>query len=342
MRKLLIVLAIPLLLILVYLAGPRPVFKKVKKPEITVTAASLLELEQSIKDKEAQVENIKENNEARIVWADSARQTEYVLVYIHGFSASPMEGNPTHYEFAKRYGMNMYIARLAQHGIDNPESFVDLTPQDLIESAQEAIEIGRKLGKKMILMSCSTGSTLSIYLAAQDKTDIAGLIMYSPNIQLFDPMASLMTMPWGDEITHAILGDYRDNEELKGKEGAKYSTVTYRSEGVIALQSLLDQTMQPAVFQKIEVPYLIVCYYKNEEEQDPTVSVQAMRDFMTQTATPDDLKRLTEVENAKTHVIPSGIYCKDLEAVHQASYSYAEEVLGLVPVSMEPVMEEEE
>jgi alpha-beta hydrolase superfamily lysophospholipase len=43
--------------------------------------------------------------------------------------------------------------------------------------------IAKKLGKKVIIMSTSTGGTLSLQLAAAFP-EIAGLVMYSPNIEI--------------------------------------------------------------------------------------------------------------------------------------------------------------
>ena len=44
---------------------------------------------------------LKPDNEARIVWADSSRQkTAYAIVYLHGFSASLGEGDPTDTDIA--------------------------------------------------------------------------------------------------------------------------------------------------------------------------------------------------------------------------------------------------
>ena len=88
-------LAITLLaFLMLYLAGPRPA-KPAYSTVLPEVPSEALALEQYIRDQEAQ-HAIKPNNEARIVWAnDSLRTpTEYALVYLHGFSASQMEGDP--------------------------------------------------------------------------------------------------------------------------------------------------------------------------------------------------------------------------------------------------------
>ena len=126
-------------------------------------------------------------------------------------------------EFAKRYGCNLYLPRLAGHGIDDDDSFSDLRPEDLIASAKEAIAIGQLLGEKLILMSCSTGSTLSIYLSAENPEIVDAQFMFAPNIALHDPSAKLMTGPWGAAAcrtsswyssAHSLLQRSRDRKLL--------------------------------------------------------------------------------------------------------------------------------
>lgn len=331
-KRYLVLLLLPLVLVLSYALGPQAKFPA-WQPQLPTVESDLQVLERTILTREAQVPHLKANNESRFYWADSVPQkTEYAIVYLHGFSASPMEGDPTHRLFAERYGYNLYVPRIAGHGIADPESFGDLTPGQLIASAEEALQVGQQIGDKVMLMACSTGGTYSIYLAAQYPELVHSLILYAPNIALADGTAALLTYPWGREIAYSLLGEYMINTHLTPEHpGFPYSTTTYRTDGLLCLQSLLDQTMTEENFQKISQPYLIACYYQDEEHQDPTVSVAAMRDFMTQTATPAAQKRLAELPHVNTHVVPSGIYSEDLASVNRVSYSFAEEVLGWKP-----------
>ncbi|MFM8806887.1 MAG: alpha/beta hydrolase, partial [Sphingomonadales bacterium] len=145
--------------LMLYWAGPRPA-KPVYSLVLPEVPSDAVALEQYIRDQESQ-HKIKPNNEARIVWAnDSLRTpTEYALVYLHGFSASQMEGDPVHRNLAARFGMNLYLSRLQDHGIDTTAPLGGMTAQGLWESAVQALAIGKKLGKKVILMSTSTGGT---------------------------------------------------------------------------------------------------------------------------------------------------------------------------------------
>src|SRR5690606_40829618 len=123
-------------------------------------------LEAYVRQKENR-HKLKPDNEARIVWADRAgAKTEYAVVYLHGFSASQKEGDPVHRRFAAEFGCNLYLARLADHGIDTVEALINFTTDRWWASAREALVIGKQLGDKVILMSTSTGGTMALALAA--------------------------------------------------------------------------------------------------------------------------------------------------------------------------------
>jgi len=329
LQKILIFVAFLLLLILL---GP-----KVEKPSIDAyvapieQAVSLVDLENQILQFEKQVPFIKPDNESRILWAnpDSISRTEYVLLYLHGFSASPKEAYPINYDFGKRYGMNTYIPRLYGHGIDSETNLLDLTPDKLILSAKDALSVARQLGDKIIIMSTSTGGTLSLYLASENS-DIYGQILYSPNIQLADNSAKILTFPWGIELGKLIAGEtlsYDDSDEVK-----KYWQSSYSIEGVVNLQSLVENTMIEKTFNKVTQPLFLGYYYKNEEEQDPTVKVSAMLEMFEQISTPKELKREHAFPNVGVHPLSSGIKSKNIEGVRLETFKFAEEILKLIPI----------
>jgi len=116
-----------------------------------------------------------------------------------------MEGDPVHRDIAKFFGCNLYLARLAQHGIDTTDALINMTADNLWESAKQAYAIGKKLGKKVILMGTSTGGTLALQLAAT-YPEVSGLVLYSPNIAIKDPNAWLLNNPWGLSIARMVKG----------------------------------------------------------------------------------------------------------------------------------------
>ena len=316
-------ISLSLLLILVlgiYLMGPLPKAEKVDNYPI------------AIPDSLPSIDNpagLKNNNQARIIWADTVgKQSEYSIVYLHGFSASPMEADPLHRTIAEAYGCNLYLARLKEHGINNPDAFEKLTPKDLVQSAKEAVAIGKKIGKKVILMSCSTGGSLALYLSANDP-EISANILFSPNIALADPNSSVLTGPWGLQLARLFIGGkYREWKPENDSIG-QYWTSKYRVEGIIALKQLLNMTMSEEIFAKVKQPVFMAYYYKNEKEQDQTVSVAAMLSMFDKLGTAPDKKIKKAFPNAGVHVICSKWQSKDLKNLESSVREFMEKTLGL-------------
>lgn len=330
MRALKISVIVLVVFILGYLAGPQPATPHYSSVLPTVPSSSD-SLEKYVLQQEQQ-HHIKEGNEAQIVWDNDSlkTRTEFAVVYLHGFSASQMEGDPVHRQFAKRFGCNLYLSRLQDHGIDTIAPLGSFTAEGLWNSALEAVAIGKSLGKKVVLMSTSTGGTLALKLAATFP-EIAGLILLSPNIEINDNKAWLLNNPWGLQIAKSIVGDMRTVSDTTAIY-ARYWNYQYKTTAVVQLQELLETTMKATVFEKVKQPTLLLYYYKNEKEQDPVVKVSAMKRMFRQLGTPDSLKREQAIPLAGDHVLGSPIKSKDVAGVDKACTDFAMNVLKWKPV----------
>ena len=290
------------LLVVVWILGPRVQYDAVDLTRPARLDLAIEEIDGYLQAKEASIEYLKEDNEARVVWADSSHQkTPYSVVYLHGFSASQGEGDPIHRLIADSIGANLFLARLRDHGLGTKEAFRDVSPQDWIDDTKEALAIGRLIGEQVIVVSCSTGGTLSLPLAPVEES-LHSLILLSPNIEIADPNAAMITGPWGEQLIESMVGEYRmvDSSQL-----SQYWSGNYHIDGLKALQWLIDQTMNDDTFKKITTPIYMGYYYKNEQEQDPVVSVDAMLDFYDAVNTPSDQKHKTAFANAGDHVVSS-------------------------------------
>ena len=311
-----------ILLFIVWILGPRAKYDQIDDRPSTIYY-EIESLDSIIAVRESQITNLKKDNEARIVWNDTIpHKTEYSFVYLHGYTASQGEGAPIHTNLAKQHSANLYLARLKDHGIDNKEAFKNLTPQDWVDDAKEAIAIGKSIGEKVILVSCSTGSTLSILLAAVDK-DIHALVLLSPNIKVVDKSSALLTGPWGRQLLYTLIGEYID------RPSNQYWSGTYHLNGLIALQYLLEETMHNETFQKITQPVYMGYYYKNEEEQDQVVSVPAMLKFYEEIKTPENLKRKIAFGNAGSHVISSKYKNENWSDVEKSIDDFLTEIISI-------------
>lgn len=332
-KKRYLLLLILVLLIGGYYLGPCPTYPEIDA-KIAPLDIPLVEIDDYLAKREAKVSNLKPDNEAQVIWADSIRKTEWAVVYLHGFSASAMEGDPVHQRFAARYGANLFLARLAEHGINDRETFKTVTPKDWVDSAKEAIAIGKLIGEKVIVMSCSTGSTHSAFLAAENPDFVDAQLMYSPNFAIDASGTWLMTNPWGLELSRLLSGgDYR---HLGLPESCyPYWTVEYRVEGIVAMQALLDATMQTQYFEKTTQPTFIGYYYKDEDNYDGVVSIPMMKEYMETIKTPTNEKEIMAFPNVDSHVIVSGLQSKDWQSVEQETNAFVERVLGMKPVLKE-------
>lgn len=314
--KRLIKITFPIILLLgIYFLGPspeRPVYDKA----MPVVPSDPAGLEEYIRSNE-NAHKLKPDNEARIVWTDSARRkTPYAIVYLHGFSASQKEGDPVHRRLAAAFGCNLYLSRLADHGIDTTDALQLMTADRLWNTAKEALAIGNAIGEKVIVVGTSTGGTLGLKLAAEYPERVQGLINLSPNIAINNPAAFVLNDPWGLQIARMVMGGKYSEAEETNEMKAKYWNETYRLEAAVQLEELVETSMTRETFEKVKQPVLTLYYYKNEQEQDPQVKVSAMLKMNEELGTPDSLKLIKAIPNAGAHVIGSSITSADVEGVY--------------------------
>ena len=328
-RYLLIVL---LVLIVVYLLGPKPAQPEMNK-NLPSLPASLSTIESYIMKKEEKL-NIKNDNQSRIVWANDSlhERTEYCLLYLHGYSASWYEGYPVHIKFAKYFGCNAYLPRLASHGLDTLDALIDMTPDRLWTSAKEALMLSRSLGKKVIIMSTSSGGTLALNLAAVFPEYVDGLILYSPNIRINNNAAFLLSKPWGLQFARSVYDDkYRVTNEDSTSTDCQYWYCKYRLESLVYLQQLVEATMKKETFNHITAPVFLGYYYKDDKNQDETVKVDAMLDMFEQLSTSEDKKNKVAFPEAGTHVIACELFSGSVEEVLNATLKFGKDILRLKP-----------
>jgi pimeloyl-ACP methyl ester carboxylesterase len=330
MKKLKLIIGILFFLSVVYLVGTKP-STPVFDSSLPLVPAGPSALEAYIEQNEAK-HKLKADNEARIVWAnDSSKQkTEYAVVYLHGFSASQEEGDPVHQRFATQFRCNLYLARLADHGIDTTETLMNFTADRIWASAKEALMIGKQIGQKVILISTSTGGTLALKLAAEYPEHVHALINLSPNIRINNPAAFLLNDPWGLQIARMVMGGKYNNTDISTEsERWQYWNGKYRLEATVQLQELIETTMTTETFQKVTQPSLTLYYYKNEQEQDPQVKVSAMLQMNKELSTPDSLKFAIAVPTAGAHVLGGAMASKDVESVYKEMEKFAIHTLNL-------------
>ena len=331
MKRFLRILAVVLgTSVLAFVLGPRPHFAPASAPPMTLPA-DLISLEKQLAQTE-RVAGLKPDNEARIIWADSTRKqkTAISMVYIPGFGASWAEGHPIHKQLAAHFGCNLYLARPDEHGLRSPDALKTLTPATYAASAERALAVGKVLGNEVVVLGTSAGGMLTLYLA-QRHPDIKALVVYSPCIATANPGLKLATGPWGHQLLEKVMGGERVVVSHYSPDRARYWLTQYHINGLVTLQTMMDQYMTPEAFARIKQPLFLGYYYRDEENQDKVVSVPAMRTMFEALGTLPGKKQQVAFPNAGEHVIASHFTSGDLAGVYRATEAFLAKTVGITP-----------
>jgi len=319
-----VIASVFLILGAIYLVGPRVETPKFSN-EVLEVPDNLVKLQKWINTKEILQGNVRPGNASKIIFNDSIpHKTEYSVIYFHGFTASGMEGDPVHRDMSKALGANLYIPRLFGHGLEEEESMLNFNNNDFWKSGKEALEVAKKLGEKVIVLGTSHGGSLAIALG--DDPSIEAMLLFGPNIAVFDPKAKLLSKPWGLQIARLVKGgnyyEWKANDEKK-----KYWSTKTRLEATTHMQKFLDVKMRRSVFKKVKVPLFLAYYYKNDSLQDDVVSVPAMLKMYDQLGTPDSLKVKQAFAEVGDHVLTSYLSTQYYDVVTKASLAFLSKII---------------
>jgi carboxylesterase len=129
---------------------------------------------------------------------DHGKQTEHVIVLLHGFTTCPEQFN----ELGKQYyeaGNNVFIPRMPYHGLSDrlTDALVNLTAEELAAFGDKVVDIAHGLGKKVTLLGISGSGTVAAWLA-QNRADLDFVFVIAPLFGLaFIP-------PWFTKIFEQI------------------------------------------------------------------------------------------------------------------------------------------
>ena len=323
-----ILIILGILIIATLLLGPSP-----KTPELSenfpVLPNDLEQLDVYVTKKEAEFP-VREDNQARIKWyGDTKEVTEYSVVYLHGFAGSYRDGYPANVDIADTIGANIFLARWGAHGLKPEQALKDFSGDLAWEDAKEALEIGRRIGRKVIIMSTSTGGTLAIKLAATYPDAIHAIINLSPNIEDDQPGTFVLNSPWGYEI--AKLVSFGENRKIEHEQSiaTQYWDTIYPSRALVDLQVLVETTMTPETFAKVKCPVLTLYYKENFIEKDSHVEVSSFPEAHAAFSTPDSINKLIALETPQTHFIGSDIKSKDYKIVEDTIISFLSKQLNI-------------
>jgi alpha-beta hydrolase superfamily lysophospholipase len=193
-----------------------------------------------------------------IVWAGAAgAKTPLAVVYIHGFSASKEEIRPVPDDVARALGANLFFTRLAGHGRTG-EAMAQASAEDWWYDIAEAVEIGRRLGDRVVLIGTSTGATL-ISVAMTDPgiaRDVAGVVLVSPNYALNSPAAAILDLPFAPLWGPLVAGPERSFAPANA-DHAKFWTTRYPTAALFPMATLM-RAARGEDWGRVTVPALFV------------------------------------------------------------------------------------
>ena len=318
--------ATAIVLVIVYMLGP-----KVEKQELIVhfpeVPTRLSELGEYVRHREDTVIGLKPGNEAYIQWADSSNKakTPYSIVYIHGFGASPMEGDPVHRFLATHFGANLFVTRLPEHGIKRENGMEYMSAQKLADAVGEAYQIGKSLGDSVIVVGTSMGGALTLLLASQ-QPDIKAVVLYSPCVRDGGEKLNALFKPWSKFLMEKFAMKKSVLHQEREGEKKAYWSEDYHINSYVSLATVIYSEMNAETFAQIKQPLFLGYYYKSKEEQDFVVSVPRMQEMYGQLGTPTNLKREQAFPNAGDHVIGSSITSQDWQGVLFSTIDFLENV----------------
>jgi len=208
--------------------------------QISAKDFDLATVEQTIKDAEAQIADIRPGLEKSISWAGNPQtRTRFAIVYIHGFSASKEELRPVPDQVAAALGANIFFTRLTGHGRTN-DAMRAASVAAWLADIDEAFRVGTTIGDQVIIISCSTGGTLAAYgvMSQMFSQKLAGVVFFAPNFGVQEASASLLTWPFAAEWAPLIAGETQTNTPRNAWH-AKYWTTSYPTVSLIPMMELI-------------------------------------------------------------------------------------------------------
>lgn len=242
------------------------------------------DVDRALEDSESRFEKatgltIKSGQKKRIVWPvgeshgplNRDQRAPLAIVYVHGFSAGPLELEPTISTLAADLAAPLVLTRLTGHGLEKSggaasEAMAQVRARDWWKDIHEAMAIGNLLAHRVLLIGTSTGAALALSYAdinAQrgESDGLAGLILLSPNYRVQAFGAWLLEAALGRWLATIFLGSEREFAAVNELHVERWTT-RYRSEAVHEML-LVAKRARDVKIESLSMPVLTV--YAPEE-----------------------------------------------------------------------------
>lgn len=211
---------------------------------------------------EARFDDIVPGTAKRVVWAGAPGiRTAVALVYLHGFSATSEEIRPVPDRLAAGLNANLVFTRLQGHG--RKEALAEATVGGWARDLDEALQVARAVGERVLILSTSTGGTLAAVAALSPDLaeDLAGVVFVAPNFGINHPLEPLMTAPAARMWLPVLAGETYAFEP-RSPDVETYWTTRYPSVAILPMAALVRH-VSAQDFSRATVPALF--WYSDDD-----------------------------------------------------------------------------
>lgn len=213
-------------------------------------------LDAALAKSEARFADLRPDHGKEVIWAGQPDvQTDISVVYVHGFSASKAEIRPVPDRVAGHFGANLFFTRLPGHG-RNERAMGETELSEWYACLDEALEVGTRIGKRVVLISCSTGGTLvaaGLSDIARQK-DVSATVFVAPNFRVNSRLINLALLPGAAHWMERVAGQ-RYSFEPRNEEQARWWTTSYPPSSAVPMVQLV-RDVKKASLENIKVPAL--------------------------------------------------------------------------------------
>ena len=213
-------------------------------------------------------------SEDQLVWHDSPQKVRQVVLYLHGFSASPNEISPVLDTVSRQLGAHYFAPRLTGHG-QTGSALGAATAEDWLRDAWFAWTVASSMAERVIMVGSSTGATLATALLrvpeVQARTD--AVVFLSPNFGIKRVAARILTWPIGSVIMRWLSGPewaWKPSNELQ----KNLWTYRYPVKALHQVQRLVQWTTQRPLVNVALPLHVVQC------RMDKTVSSDRANQYL--------------------------------------------------------------
>jgi pimeloyl-ACP methyl ester carboxylesterase len=267
------------------------------------------DLDAYLASRESAVTGIIEGDRKEIIWARGrGEKTPLSIVYIHGWQGSPRDYEAVLNPVAQDLGANIFYTRLSGFCVTT-EEILTVTLDHWLDDVREAMEIGARIGERVVVAGTSMGGDLALWLAAQKPPNLAGLVLFSCAVQPRDRRSELLLLPWPvrNLVLRLASGKYnsmafRNDLYPTGNSAlfARRNPPRYRSESTLKLMTVV-KLVRRVPLESITVPSLWLY-----SEQDEAVDIPTMKRFFARMG--GAAKRMVLVPAARAHMLAGDMF----------------------------------